>query len=125
MTKPLPPKRIYGPYEAIVMEIHDGDTVSLDIDLGFGHFICAKDLHGHPWLSCRIFGINAPELSTPEGITARDFLTETLPLGTIVEVVSHGWDKYGGRFDGDIQLPNGKWVSTVMLESGNAVVMKG
>lgn len=112
----------FGPYPARVVDLHDGDTVHLDIDLGFDHLIEAIDWDGHPRLSCRVFGINAPELSTPAGKTARDFAKTLLPEGALVQVTSHGWDKYGGRFDGDIILPDGRSFGAVMLQAGMAVV---
>jgi hypothetical protein len=46
----------FGPYPAVVRDWHDGDTCHIDVDLGFGLILS---------LSCRIFGINAPELSRP------------------------------------------------------------
>lgn len=115
---------IYGPYKARVVDVHDGDTLSLDIDLGFGMFVVGKSLSGQSLLSCRLFGINAPELSTPAGLQARDFLRTLATPGTIVSVVSHGWDKYGGRFDGEVQLSDGTLLSEIMVSSGHAVAMK-
>ena len=113
----------FGPYQARVDSVHDGDTVSLSIDLGFDHLISSTDLDGKPRLSCRIFGINAPELSTDAGKTALAFAKTILPDGSRVQVISHGWDKYGGRFDGDILLPNGESFASKMIMSGNAVAM--
>lgn len=115
---------IFGPVPARVNEVHDGDTVYLDIDLGFDHIISAKDFDGHPRLACRVLGINAPELRTPEGDAARDFAKTLLPVGTRVMVTSHGWDKFGGRFDGEITLPNGTDFADLMLGSSHAVPYK-
>jgi endonuclease YncB( thermonuclease family) len=111
----------YGPYPARVVDVHDGDTVGLDVDLGFGHVLTALDIRGRRWLSCRVFGINAPELSTDAGVKARDYAQTLLPIGLIVTVVSHGWDKYGGRFDGDIWLPDGTDFGQAMIDAGMAV----
>lgn len=111
----------FGPYPARVDQVHDGDTVYLSIDLGFDHLIESHDWNGHPRLACRIFGINAPELSTDPGKAARDYAVGLLPVGTIVQVVSHGYDKYGGRFDGTITLPDGRDFATVMLAASQAV----
>ncbi len=45
-------------YSATLLAIHDGDTMHFDVDLGFSiHSI-------HP---LRLYGVNAPELSTPAG----------------------------------------------------------
>lgn len=112
---------VYGPYPARVDSVHDGDTVLLDLDLGFGHLMAARDIRGRAWLSCRVYGINAPELSTDAGVKARDYAQKLLPVGLIVTVVSHGWDKYGGRFDGDITLPDGTDFGRTMIDAGMAV----
>lgn len=114
---------LYGPYKARVVEVHDGDTILLDIDLGFGHFISARDWDNRPWLSCRVFGINAPELSTEAGQAAKAYAKQLLPLYLRVEVTSHGWDKFGGRFDGTIKLPSGEDFASLMLDAGYAVPM--
>ena len=105
---------VYGPDPATVIDVHDGDTTNLMIDLGYGLQIR---------LACRVFGINAPELSTDAGKAARDFAHTLLTPGMAVHVTSHGWDKYGGRFDGSIILPDGRDFATVMLDSGHAVPM--
>lgn len=104
---------LYGPYRAVVEDVHDGDTVTVAMDLGFG-----LDLT----LPCRVFGINAPELNTAEGKAARDYALTLLPVGTKVLVTSHGWDKYGGRFDGTLLIIGGDGVdfATLMLKAGHA-----
>ena len=112
-----------GPYPAIVRDWHDGDTCHMDIDIGFGNIEAAYDLDGRPRLSCRIYGINAPELSTQAGKDALVYAKSLCPSGTKVIVLSHGWDKYGGRFDGQIQLPDGRDYGQVMIDSGHAVAI--
>jgi endonuclease YncB( thermonuclease family) len=101
----------------------DGDTVLLTIDLlGFDHFVPGSDLDGKSRMACRVFGINAPELRTVEGEDALGYAMSLLPAGSRVAVVSHGYDKYGGRFDGNITLPDGTDFGQRMLDSGHAVV---
>lgn len=115
---------VYGPYRGIVDLAHDGDTVNVRLDVGFDLTVYAR---------CRILGINAPELSTAAGKTARDFAQTVLRPGTPVHVISHGWDKYGGRIDAEIQLDTAYIYDGVpytdfaklMLASGNAVVYTG
>lgn len=105
---------LFGPDPATVIDVHDGDTCNLMIDLGYGLEIR---------LACRVYGINAPELSNPDGSgkTARDYARTLLPVGAVVQVTSHGWDKYGGRFDGSITLPDGRDFAQAMLDAGHAV----
>ena len=112
---------VYGPYPARVLDFHDGDTAHLNVDLGFGFLLSAYDVTGHPVISLRVFGINAPELSTDAGKAALAFAQQLCPPGTMVTVMSHGWDKYGGRFDGTIILPDGRDFGAVMIEAGQAV----
>ena len=48
-----------------------------------------------------------------------------LLAGDPVDMVSHGWDKYGGRFDGSLTLPDGSDFGTRMIAVGAAVPMGG
>lgn len=86
---------VYGPYKGVVDRVHDGDTIYIKLDLGFDITIYAR---------VRVLGINAPELSTAKGKEATAFARTVLPVGAEVHVTSHGWDKYGGRVDGEIKL---------------------
>jgi endonuclease YncB( thermonuclease family) len=113
----------FGPYPGIVRDWHDGDTCHVDLDLGFGFELRAYNLDNKPRLSCRIYGINAPELATQAGKDALAYVQTLCPNNTPVTVISHGWDKYGGRFDGSITLPDGTDVAKAMLDSGHAVSM--
>lgn len=111
----------FGPYPARVVNVHDGDTMTLDIDLGFDHLISGLDWDGHPRLSCRVFGINAPELSTDAGKAALSYALTLIKPGDRCQVTSHGWDKYGGRFDGTVTLADGRDFAQAMLDAGQAV----
>lgn len=100
-------------YKAIVKYVHDGDTVTLDIDQGFDVW--------HHNMHIRMQGINAPELrvgQTP-GYEARDFLQSVLPVGMVVLVRTNkdSVDKYGGRYDGTIFT--GTWTGDVLLDQLN------
>jgi endonuclease YncB( thermonuclease family) len=101
----------YGPYPATVVRIHDGDTALVTLDLGFGI---------NYTISCRFYGINAPELSTDAGKLARDHLASIMPNGSAVTILSYGWDKYGGRFDGVITY-QGAVVNAQMVSDGFAI----
>jgi micrococcal nuclease len=104
----------FGPWPAVVLDVHDGDTMTLVIDLGFDLTIR---------MACRIHGINAPELRTQEGKDARAFALTLVQPGDAVRVVSKGWDKYGGRFDGIVWLADGREFNATMLETGHAEVL--
>lgn len=126
----------FGPYRATVVGIHDGDTIDVDIvlwprgrskanvDLGF-------QVHRDPRgivlerQSVRLFGCNAPELSTPAGKAARAYIETLVHVGDVVELVSHGWDKYGGRIDGQITLADGRDLAQTMIAAGQAAPWDG
>ena len=89
-------------YRAEVLSVYDGDTLLLDIDLGFGVW-----LHNQ---TIRLFGLNAPELRGPErpqGIAAREALKQKLPVGSVVQIQTEK-DKKGkyGRWLGTIWVPH-------------------
>lgn len=83
-------------YDAVVREVIDGDTVRLDVDLGFRHW-------QHDMV-IRLFGVNAPEKSTPAGKLAKQWLQGYLPVGSrvVLESIKDKADKYGGRWLGKI-----------------------
>jgi len=102
---------LFGPYPALVADVHDGDTMTVVLDLGFNiAFRCA----------CRCYGINAPELATPEGKAAHEYALTLVKPGDAVTVRSHGWDKYGGRFDGTVGLADGRDFGSAMVAAGFA-----
>jgi len=98
---------------AIVVRIVDGDTLILDLDLGWG-------IH-RPLERCRLARCNAPEMSTPEGVAARDYVVGLLPLGTPVTFVSKKVDNYG-RPLGEVEWSGGN-LTDLLLSSGHAVPM--
>lgn len=91
------PKPAYV-YDAVVVRVVDGDSVDLDVDLGF-----------RVWLRevpFRLAGCNARELGSPGGPEARDHLTGVLPTGLAVTVRSIKADKYA-RWDAQVVMPDG------------------
>ena len=92
----------------------------LDLNLGFGIHLPGQTWAGKTELSCRVYGINAPELNTPEGKDALAYAQTLLAPGDICQLVSHSWDKYGGRYDGIITLPDGRDFADEMLKAGHA-----
>lgn len=93
---------------AVVLKITDGDTVDLRVDLGCDIKIDMK---------VRLYGINAPELSTTAGKLAKQFLAALLPLGMriTVQTIKDTKEKYGRYLgilylEGDIQSINDKLI---------------
>jgi micrococcal nuclease len=106
----------FGPYRGIVDLVVDGDTVNARLDVGFDLTVYSR---------IRVNGINAPETSTPAGKEAREFARTLLPAGTTVMVTSLGWDKYGGRIEGRIAMPDGTDFAEAMVAAGHAKVWDG
>ena len=82
-------------YKCNVVKVVDGDTVDVDIDLGFG--VWMKDER------VRIMGIDTPESRTRDkeekvrGLLSKKKLTELCPVGSIVQLMT-AKDKNKGKF---------------------------
>ncbi len=87
MSTPTGPD--WGTPPAVVLDVHDGDTITVDSDRGL-------ETRRSP-IQLRLHGSSAPELrvrdpvtrwlvDNPRGIAARDFLRELLPIGSQVLV---------------------------------------
>lgn len=109
-------------YSAEVTKVYDGDTITVDLDLGFGLF---KNK-----LSIRLFGIDTPEIrdSSPEVVglanAAREKLLEMVPVGSKCIVRSMELDKYG-RPVSVIYDANGRNINQEMLKCGLAKPYSG
>jgi endonuclease YncB( thermonuclease family) len=89
-------------YDAMVLDVIDGDTLDVLVNLGFGVSIKQR---------VRLYQIDAPELSSEAGKKALDYV-KTLGLGRVqLDVPSGVRDKYG-RCLGDVFfLYNGDYYS--------------
>jgi micrococcal nuclease len=113
-------------YEVKVLKIVDGDTVDVDIDLGFG--ITLRDER------VRIMGIDTPESRTSDkvekvfGLASKDRLKELLGKDAILITTEnkHGEDMKGkfGRVLGDFKVGD-KRVTELLIEEGHAVKYHG
>ena len=102
-------------YSAFVTEVYDGDTITVDIDLGFGIKLTDQKI--------RLFGINAPELkgkTKTEGIKSRDKLTELVLNKQIkIQTIKDKKEKYG-RILGKIWIDE-TLINDVLITEGFAV----
>lgn len=74
-------------YHAHILRVIDGDTVSAIVDLGFGTSMT---------ITLRLAGIDAPELSTPEGKAAKQALIEMVEdQVVVVQTIKDRREKYG------------------------------
>lgn len=75
-------------YSAKVINVIDGDTLKLDIDLGFGIKYYGQKV--------RLARINAPESKTHEGKVTKNILTQQLMNKTItIHTIKDKQEKYG------------------------------
>ena len=87
-------------YKAWVTKVYDGDTITVDIDLGF-----------HIWMKkekIRLYRINTPEVrgaERPQGLKSRDWLREQI-LEKEVTLVTYRDKK--GKY--------GRWLADVMFD---------
>lgn len=113
-------------YNVKVVKVVDGDTVDVDIELGFG-----------VWLSderVRVVGIDTPESRTSDkvekvfGLAAKARLKELLDEEAILitQDDKHGEDMKGkfGRVLGDFRV-GGRTVTEILIEEGHAVAYHG
>ncbi|MGI8475746.1 MAG: thermonuclease family protein [Thermomicrobiales bacterium] len=106
-------------YVATVLSHHDGDTSHVQMMLGADVTVA---------LTVRWYGINSPELATPEGKDALAYLNGLLPPGTevLVQSVKSGKEKYG-RYLAKIWPRNGEGLTygQQMIDAGHAVAYFG
>lgn len=108
-------------YHAHVVDVHDGDTVRVDIDLGF-----SMSLRN---LRIRLAGIDTAEMTSKDpalkqkAIAARDWLREKC-LDKDVFLESHGMDKYG-RWLGRLHTPEGSCINDALIQEGLALNYDG
>lgn len=104
-------------YAARLVRLVDADTWVLDVDLGMSVWMRGQRI--------RAAGINAPELSTQAGQTARDWagawFAKHAPDSTVtVRTIKDRDDNYG-RLLGTILAADGACLNTDMLAAGQAV----
>ena len=114
-------------YNCTVNKVIDGDTVDVDIDLGFGVVLTDERV--------RIMGIDTPESRTSNkieklfGLAAKKRLKELLSKQCILktEINKDGEDMKGkfGRVLGDFVATDGRLVTDIMIEEGHAVAYHG
>ena len=80
-------------YRCEVVRIIDGDTIRVDVDLGFGIWSRNETV--------RLYGIDTPESRTRDleekkyGLAAKQFLTNMLNDSGGIKLKSHGKGKFG------------------------------
>lgn len=110
-------------YRVKVNRVIDGDTVDVDIDLGFGIWLTDERV--------RIMGIDTPESRTRDkvekkfGLAAKARLKELLGKTAVLktQISKNGEDMKGkfGRVLGDFVAPDGRMITEIIIEEGHGV----
>ena len=114
-------------YRCKVVKIIDGDTVDVDIDLGFGVWLKKERI--------RMFGIDTPESRTRDldekkyGLMAKEFITKLLDDegGIVLKTRKDAEGKYG-RILGELWRTTDfvdKSINDYMIEKHHAVAYHG
>jgi len=110
-------------YQAVIKRVVDGDTVDIDIDLGFG--VMLKDER------VRIMGIDTPESRTRDkvekvfGLAAKERLKKLLGKKSVLKCKEDDSKGKFGRILGDFTTNDGRMVTDVLVEEGHAVAYFG
>ena len=108
-------------YKSVILKWIDGDTVDVDIDLGFDCW-----LHGQ---RIRLVGVDTPESRTRDleekkyGLLAKSFVQSFAPVGSEVVLKTTKKGKYG-RYLGDIKSGR-KWICNELIKAHHAVEYYG
>ena len=114
-------------YKVNIIKVVDGDTVDVDIDLGFGIWLKKERV--------RIMGIDTPESRTSDkvekvfGLAAKERLSSLLGAEAILQtqVSKKGEDMKGkfGRILGNFTSIDGEKCAAVLVREGHAVYYTG
>ena len=95
-------------YPALVVSVYDGDTITVNIDLGFGVELKKQKI--------RLYGINTPEVrgsSRDLGIISRDYVRENiLNKNIMLQSIKDKKGKYG------------RWLGIVLMGEENVNLNK-
>jgi endonuclease YncB( thermonuclease family) len=97
--------RLLHTYKAYLEKVVDGDTLIVNIDLGFSLF--SEQI-------LRLRGLDAPEIETKEGIASKKFLETTLSDVKFLLIKTYSRDMYDRKLVDVFYLPNEEDEETVI-----------
>lgn len=113
-------------YKCRVNKVLDGDTVDVDLDLGFNIILANQRV--------RMAGVDTPESRTanaeekPRGLLSKKKLAEKLPVGSWTKIRTQKQDSNDdkfGRILGEFILDDGTNVNKWLIENNYAVAYMG
>ena len=114
-------------YKVNILKLVDGDTVDVDIDLGFGVWLRNERV--------RLAGIDTPESRTSDAIekvfgqAAKDRLNSLLGAEAIlISQISKSGDNIKGKFGriiGNFKTKDGEVIADILMNEGHAVAYNG
>ena len=113
-------------YKCRINKVLDGDTVEVDLDLGFNIILANQKV--------RLAGIDTPESRTtnteekPRGLLSKKKVQEKLPVGSwrkIQTMKSDSNDDKFGRILGVILMEDGNSLNQWMIDNNYAVLYQG
>ena len=99
---------------ATVDYVVDGDTFAASVDVGNGVTTSVR---------VRVINVDTPEIKgvcsdeIKRANQAKDFAKRVLPRGTKVELKNIKDDKYTGRIDANVILPDGRDFGSVLIDN--------
>ena len=113
-------------YKCKIIKVVDGDTVDVDLELGFGVWLRDERV--------RIMGIDTPESRTSDkvekvfGLAAKARLISLLGADAILETQVHKGENMKGKFGrilGNFRTLAGEHCADILIEEGHAVEYTG
>ena len=107
-------------YQCDLVRVIDGDTIIVDIDLGFSTYLKNQKV--------RLAGIDTPESRTRNliekalGLEAKERLIKL--CGRRLKLLSYGTDKYG-RILGVPHTEDDKDICQILIDEGHAILYDG
>ena len=109
-------------YECTIRKVVDGDTIDVDVDLGFGTWRCSERI--------RLYGVDTPECRTRDaeekaaGLLAKKFVEDTLHVGGTYKLQTREKGKFG-RYLGVILFEDGTSINATLVSERLAVAYHG
>ena len=109
-------------YECTIRRVVDGDTVDVDVSLGFGVWRCNERI--------RLYGVDTPECRTRDaeekaaGLLAKEFVKDALHVGGTYTLSTKEKGKFG-RFLGVIFISDKTSINAALVTEHLAVAYHG